>query len=79
MQFGLHREQTGNKCNFFFSVSLKMSFVTYSLRRKTSTITRLKEIRRKDVDCIQMALGMVCGLLSLQQRTLRLHKWCILH
>jgi len=53
--------------------------VTYRLRRKTSTIARLKEIRRKLVDFIQMALDMVCNLLSIWQRTLRLHKWCIFH
>jgi hypothetical protein len=53
----------------FFSLSLKRPFVTYRLRRKTSTITCLKEIRRKDVDCIQMALGMVCNLLSVYTAT----------
>lgn len=49
--------------------------MTYRLRRRTSTITRFREIRlRKVVYFIQMSLDMVCNLLSIWQRTLRLHK-----
>lgn len=39
--------------------------MTYRLRRKTSSLTRLKEISRKLVDFIQMALDTVCNLLSI--------------